>query len=222
MRANPGVRLPFQPHHGLRSCGRLRHQLGFSRYLSKMSPGFRTKVGAGQSPAWGAPRIVRGQGNPGVADCVNKNPNSIGYVDLRDTVEAGLRPKVASIGQVTVVRSRIRARGGSCRTRRRVSYIQPTLTALPGRRRAHPRIPEDLEIDTSASPTPGAYPITLTAWVVAYGNYAAAGRDPAGVRTVLQYFYGPQAQGSLPNFGYAPLPAPLLAAAQSTDSRGFP
>ncbi len=38
---------------------------GFSNYLTKVSTAYRTKVGgASQTPAWAAPRIIKGTGNP--------------------------------------------------------------------------------------------------------------------------------------------------------------
>ena len=50
--------------------------------------------------------------------------------------------------------------------------------------------PADLLLDTTESPTPGAYPNTLTTWIVAYGDHTAAGRDAGAVRSVLDDFYG--------------------------------
>ena len=63
---------------------------GFSRYLTKVSPSFKTKVNFSQTPPWTAPNLQKGPGNPGVANCITSNQNSIGYVDLADATNAGL------------------------------------------------------------------------------------------------------------------------------------
>src|SRR4030043_2078573 len=52
----------------------------FSSYLSKVSPEWKGKVGAGPSLNW--PPGLGGKGNPGVAGLVKKTPGSFGYVEL--------------------------------------------------------------------------------------------------------------------------------------------
>jgi hypothetical protein len=70
-------------------------------------------------------------------------------------------------------------------------------------------IKPSLDIDLSNSPAPGAYPITITTWVL-----AVPGRPKNNeVRDVLGYFYGAKAQGQLVGMGFAPLPGKLKAAA---------
>ena len=65
---------------------------------------------------------------------------------------------------------------------------------------------------------PGAYPIVITTWIVAYGNYRAAGKDLAGVKQMLNYVYTPAAQNKLAGLGYAPLPANLVVAGRRSRS----
>jgi phosphate transport system substrate-binding protein len=210
-RLNPRAALPAAP---ITVCVRedgSGTSFGFSRYLTKVSPLFRARVGEGQLPAWRAPRIVRATGNPGVAQCVADHEGAIGYADLPDVIEVGLAPKAAAIGQPRLVRRRTAA---GLETRRATRWVRPSLASLQAAGRAA-RIPADLLLDTTASRTPGAYPITLTTWIVAYGDYAAAGRDGAAVRAVLDYFYGAQAQGQLTGMGYAPPPPELVAAARA-------
>ncbi|MCX5909986.1 MAG: phosphate ABC transporter substrate-binding protein PstS, partial [Deltaproteobacteria bacterium] len=52
----------------------------FSSYLSKVSPEWKEKVGAGPSLNW--PAGLGGKGNPGVAGLVKQTPGSFGYVEL--------------------------------------------------------------------------------------------------------------------------------------------
>jgi phosphate transport system substrate-binding protein len=49
-------------------------------YLSKVSPEWKSKVGANTSVSW--PVGLGGKGNEGVAGTVKQTPNSIGYVEL--------------------------------------------------------------------------------------------------------------------------------------------
>ena len=51
----------------------------FTDYLAKVSPEWKTKVGADQSVAW--PEGVGGKGNEGVAAYVQRIKGSIGYVE---------------------------------------------------------------------------------------------------------------------------------------------
>jgi phosphate transport system substrate-binding protein len=53
----------------------------FSDYLAKVSPAFRSQIGAGKSPKWPSGGLS-GKGNPGVAASIKQVPGSIGYVEL--------------------------------------------------------------------------------------------------------------------------------------------
>jgi phosphate transport system substrate-binding protein len=61
----------------------------FTDYLSKVSPEWKEKVGAGPSPSW--PVGIGGKGNEGVTGQVKNTPNTIGYVELAYAVQNGLR-----------------------------------------------------------------------------------------------------------------------------------
>jgi phosphate transport system substrate-binding protein len=52
----------------------------FTDYLSKVSPEWKTKVGANSMVSW--PTGLGQKGNDGVAGMVKQSPNSIGYVEL--------------------------------------------------------------------------------------------------------------------------------------------
>ena len=210
---NPGVRLPAAPITVCVRADGSGTSFAFSRYLTKVSPSFKAKVNFSQTPRWTAPRILTGTGNPGVAQCVKNTPNSLGYVDVPDAVEAGLAPEIAAIGRDRIRTTRTRV-GGRVRVRRTrvTTYVLPGARSISAAAESR-RIPPSLLVDVSDSPTPGAYPIAITTWVVAYGNYTAAGKDLSGVKRVLGYFYSPAAQRELVNLGYAPLPAGLRAAA---------
>ncbi len=52
----------------------------FTDYLSKVSPDFKSKVGAAASVKW--PTGIGQKGNEGIAGMVRQSPNSFGYVEL--------------------------------------------------------------------------------------------------------------------------------------------
>ena len=71
----------------------------------------------------------------------------------------------------------------------------------------------DLTVSLTASPAPGAYPITTTTWILAYSDHAKAGKPSASrdaVKKVLQYVYSPTAQDGLATLRFSKLSTPLL------------
>src|SRR5215469_11465987 len=78
---NPGVKLPNEeiiPVHRSDASGTT---FVFTDYLQKVSPEWKTKVGAEAKVKWPVEGL-NGNGNPGVAGLVKQTPNSIGYVEL--------------------------------------------------------------------------------------------------------------------------------------------
>lgn len=198
---NPKLALPASP---ITLCVRSDGSgtsYGFSNYLSKVSPSYRSKIGYGsQTPAWQG-NVVKSPGNPGVANCVKNTPNAVGYVDLADAIRSGLQSNVTAIGKSEIVKV-------GKKVVRKTVFILPSPTSI-SKAGDLKTIKPDLAIDLSNSPAPGAYPITITTWVI-----AVPGRPKNGeVKDVLGYFYGNTAQSQLVGLGFAPLPGKLKAAA---------
>jgi phosphate transport system substrate-binding protein len=206
-RPNPGVRFPNAP---ITLCVRSDGSgtsFNFTSYLSKVNPKFRTSVGASQQPNWPTTGIVKGARNPGVAACVESNANSVGYVDIADARDAGLTPFFARIGKKETVKKH----GKRVRV---TKYILPSPGSASKAGNLKTLKP-DLTVSLTASPAPGAYPITTTTWILAYSNYAAAGKSSGSrdaVKKVLQYVYSPTAQNGLASLRFSKLPTPLLNA----------
>jgi phosphate transport system substrate-binding protein len=212
---NPGAKLPSAPITVCVRSDASGTSFGFSRYLTKVSPSFKRKVNFSQTPPWSAPNVQKGAGNPGVANCIKTNSNSIGYVDLSDATNAGLAPQIATIGksQVTKVKATKNGKTVTSTVRKTVFVLpSPKTISAAGNMKT---FPANFLLDPSASPAPGAYPIVITTWVVTYGNYGPTGRDLAGVKSFLDYAYSPAAQNKLVSLGYAPLPANLAKAAKA-------
>jgi len=76
---NPGVKLPAEEITVVHRADGSGTTFLFTDYLSKVSPEFKSTVGAGTAVKW--PAGVGGKGNEGVAANVQRIKNSIGYVE---------------------------------------------------------------------------------------------------------------------------------------------
>jgi phosphate transport system substrate-binding protein len=76
---NPGLALPADPITVVRRSDGSGTTFLFTNYLSKISPEWKSKVGAETAVAW--PEGVGGKGNEGVSAYVQRIKGSIGYVE---------------------------------------------------------------------------------------------------------------------------------------------
>lgn len=76
---NPGLKLPPEAITVVRRSDGSGTTFLWTDYLSKTSPEWKTKVGAGTAVAW--PEGVGGKGNEGVAAYVQRIKGSVGYVE---------------------------------------------------------------------------------------------------------------------------------------------
>ncbi|HAV37952.1 MAG TPA: phosphate ABC transporter substrate-binding protein PstS [Massilia sp.] len=76
---NPGVKLPADNITVVRRADSSGTSFLFTDYLSKVSPDWKLKIGAGTSVKW--PTGVGGKGNEGVAANVQRIKGAIGYVE---------------------------------------------------------------------------------------------------------------------------------------------
>src|SRR2546423_13510242 len=85
---NPSVTLPATDITVVHRSDGSGTSAVFTDYLSKVSPEWKEKVGAGTSPSW--PVGIGGKGNEGVTGQVKNTPNTIGYVELAYAVKNNL------------------------------------------------------------------------------------------------------------------------------------
>src|SRR5262249_798728 len=78
---NPGVKFPADEIIRIHRSDSSGTTFVFTDYLGKVSPEFKSKVGADTKVSWPVEGL-NGAGNPGVAGLVKQTPNSIGYVEL--------------------------------------------------------------------------------------------------------------------------------------------
>ncbi|MCL6261842.1 phosphate ABC transporter substrate-binding protein PstS [Craterilacuibacter sp. RT1T] len=79
VKLNPGVALPDQKITPVRRSDGSGTTFVFTDYLSKVSPAWKSAIGANTSVAWKVG--VGGKGNEGVANYVNRIKGSVGYVE---------------------------------------------------------------------------------------------------------------------------------------------
>ncbi|HET7319662.1 MAG TPA: phosphate ABC transporter substrate-binding protein PstS, partial [Nitrospirota bacterium] len=77
---NPGVNLPANGITVVHRSDGSGTTAIFTDYLSDVCPAWKEKVGAGTSVSW--PAGIGGKGNEGVANYVQQQANSIGYVEF--------------------------------------------------------------------------------------------------------------------------------------------
>jgi phosphate transport system substrate-binding protein len=122
---------------------------GFTSYLSGESSSFKSRIGAATAVYW--PVGGWSKGNDGVADEIQNNPYSIGYIDLNFAISHKL------------TYAALKNRSGH--------FIDPTLTSVTAAAASlGTNVPPDLRfslIDTSGA---DAYPISTATWQLVYKN----------------------------------------------------
>ena len=131
-------------------------------YLSKVSPEWKSKVGAANSVNW--PVGVGGKGNEGVAGVVRQTPNAIGYVELIYAIQNQL-----SYGKVV-------NQGGEA-----VRADLTSVTAAASGTAA--TMPNDFRVSITNAPGKGAYPISSYTWMLLPNKFT----DPAKRQALVSF-----------------------------------
>jgi phosphate transport system substrate-binding protein len=164
----------------------------FTDYLSKVSPEWKEKVGAGVSPSW--PIGIGGKGNEGVTGSVKQTPNTIGYVELAYAVQNKL-----PVAQVK------NASG---------SFITPSIDAVTAAASASAgNTPEDLRVSITNAAGAQAYPISSYTYILVYKNQKDAGKGRALVDFLWWGIH--DGEGFAKELQYAPLPADIVKRAEA-------
>jgi phosphate transport system substrate-binding protein len=186
---NPGVKLPNEeiiPVHRSDASGTT---FVFTDYISKVSPDFKSKVGADAKVAWPAEGL-NGQGNPGVAGLVKQTPSSIGYVELTYAIQNKM-----SYGQV-------KNSAGN--------WVKPSLEGVTeAAAGAAKSIPGDFRVSITNAPGKNAYPISTFTWLLIPSHIADASKGKA-LAEFLKWMLT-EGQKQTTALSYAPLPKEVVA-----------
>jgi phosphate transport system substrate-binding protein len=198
---NPGVSFPSTNITPIFRSDASGTTFAFTNYLAKVSPDFKSKVGAGTAVTF--PSGLGGKGNDGVAGAVKSTPNSIGYVEL-----------IYALQQKLGTASLRNASG---------KFVDPTLDAV-SKAAVGVTYPDDLRVSITNSTNADAWPISTFTFLLTYKEVS----DRAKALAMVRYFWWGTHDGQAftKDLGYAPLPADVLTKAEakirSVTSNGTP
>ena len=189
---NPGAALPAADITVVHRSDGSGTSAVFTDYLSKVSPEWKEKVGAGTSPNW--PVGLGGKGNEGVTGQVKQTPNTIGYVELAYAVQNKL--------PVALVKN---ASG---------NFVEPSLDAVTAAAaESLPTTPEDLRVSITNAGGATAYPISSYTYILAYKDQKDAAKGKALVDFLWWGVHDGEAFAK--DLQYAPLPADIVKRAEA-------
>ena len=182
---NPDVKLPNESIIPVFRSDGSGTTFVFTDYLTKVSPMWKEKFGAGKSVNFPAGQAAKG--NPGVAGVIKQTKNSIGYVGS----EYAFAQKIAY--------AKIQNQRGE--------IVEPTAASISAA--ASGEIPADTRCSITNSDAVGAYPISTFTWMIIYKeqNYSDRSKEQAmATLDLVQYILSDEAQNITSEVHYAPLP----------------
>jgi phosphate transport system substrate-binding protein len=142
---NPGIKLPDKDIVVVHRSDGSGTTFIFTDYLSKVSPEWKSKVGANTSVSW--PAGIGGKGNEGVSGQVKQTPGAIGYVELIYAIQNKM--PYADIKNSAA------------------EFIKPTIDSVTAAL-ATANIPDDFRFSMTNAPGKDAYPIAGATWLLVY------------------------------------------------------
>src|SRR5579863_1116462 len=185
---NPGANLPDAAITVVHRSDGSGTTFVWSDYLSKVSPEWKSKVGAQASLSW--PVGLGQKGNEGVAGLVKETPNSIGYVELFYAVQNKM-----SYGYVK------NAEGVFLK-----ADLAGVTAAAAG---AAKSMPADFRVSITNAPGKAAYPISTFTWMLIPDKISDAGKR-ADIKAFLKWMLT-SGQSYCEGLSYAPLPKQVVA-----------
>ena len=184
---NPGVSLPATDIIVVHRSDGSGTSFIWTDFLSKVSPEWKSKVGAATSVNW--PTGLGGKGNEGVTQQVKQVDGTIGYVELVYAISNNL--PYASIRNNTG------------------SFIEPSLESTSAAAAGVTLAPDtDFRISITNAPGAQAYPIASFTWLLVRTNNPDPVKGRA-IRDFLTWMITDEAQSTAAELHYAPLPGPI-------------
>jgi phosphate transport system substrate-binding protein len=180
---NPGVNLPSHailPVYRSEGSGT---SFIFTDYLSKVSPDFKSKVGAGAAVKW--PVGIGQKGNEGVAGMVRQAPYTFGYVEL-------------------IYAEQNKMAFGSVRNASGKFLKASTAGVTAAAAAAAKTMPADYRVSITNAPGPDSYPISSFTWLLIPTHSSDAGKTKALVGFLNWMLDHGQPEAT--SLSYAPLP----------------
>jgi phosphate transport system substrate-binding protein len=185
---NPGVKLPSADIQVVHRSDGSGTTFVWTDYLSKVSPDWKSKVGAGASVNW--PVGLGGKGNEGVAGTVKQTANSIGYVELIYAVQNKM-----AYGSVK------NASG---------SFVKADFnTVTEAAAGAAKNMPDDFRVSITNAAGKNAYPISTFTWLLIPSHIPDAAKAKT-IKAILQWMLA-DGQKYAAGLSYASLPKEVIA-----------
>ncbi len=186
-KVNSGIKLPNQEIVIVHRSDGSGTTFIWTDYLSKISPEWKSEVGANTSVKW--PKGLGGKGNEGVAGSIRQLPGSIGYVELI----YALQNKIP-YGSVQ------NAAG---------AFVKASLQSVTAAAASAPKMPADFRVSITNSPGKDAYPISSFTWLL----IPQQAKDPAKGKILADFLNWMVTDGQkmTESLSYAPLPENVAA-----------
>jgi len=185
---NPGVNLPNEDITVAHRSDGSGTSFVWTDYLSKVSPEWKSKVGANTSVNW--PVGLGGKGNEGVAGLVKQTPNSIGYVELIYAVQNKMGYGLVKNAAGTFVKA----------------DFNTVTEAAAG---AAKNMPDDFRVSITNATGKSAYPISTFTWLLVPDKIENATKKKA-ITEFLKWMLTAGQQDAQP-MSYAPLPKSVVS-----------
>ena len=187
---NPGVKLPGNDIEVVHRTDASGTTFVFTDYLSKVSPTWKSKVGANTAVSW--PLGLGGKGNEGVSGTVKQTPNSIGYVELIYAVEQKM--PYADVKNASG------------------NFVKASFESITAAAAAVKDIPDDFRVSITNATGPAVYPISSFTWLLVPSEI----KDPAKKKAITEFLAWMLTTGQkdCAKLSYAPLPASVVAKEQ--------
>lgn len=186
-KVNPDLKFPNQEIMVVHRSDGSGTTFIWTDYLSRVSPDWKSQVGADTSVKW--PKGLGGKGNDGVAGSIRQLPGSIGYVEL-----------------IYAVQNKIPY--GSVRNSAGV-FLKASLEGVTAAAASAPKMPADFRVSITNPPGKDAYPISSFTWLL----IPQQSKDPAKGKILADFLNWMVTDGQkLTNaLTYAPLPDKVVA-----------
>jgi phosphate transport system substrate-binding protein len=191
--ANPGLNIPdMQIVIAHRSDGSGTTNI-FTTYLSKVSPEWTSKVGAGSSINW--PAGLGGKGNEGVSGLIKQTPGAIGYIELAYAMQNKM--PFASIEN----------KSGK--------FIAPSVASTSAA--GNITLPADSKVSLSNTEAADGYPISGFTWAIIYKEQNYNKRSAAKSEQLLKLLWWNIHEGQqyCEALHYAPLSSAAVKVAEN-------
>lgn len=185
---NPGVKLPNDDIVVVHRSDGSGTTFVWTDFLSKVSPQWKSKVGANTSVSW--PVGLGGKGNEGVSGTVKQTPDSIGYVELIYAVQNKMPYGMVKNADGVYLKA----------------GFDSVSAAAAG---AAQNMPADFRVSITNAPGKNAYPISSFTWMLIPSHIPDAKKSQA-IKAFLHWMLT-DGQKDAASLNYAPLPGPVVA-----------